>query len=280
MTDPERLTLDGLQRWMTAVLVNPLGVAEPAPHTFLPPHLRQNCVEELIGSSKRMSAREHLMLYQRGYLLRLRGCMAEQFPALKVALGDELFQKFADQYLQAYPPASYTLSELGRRFPDFLEETRPDKDAPKKETWPDFLIELARFEFAVTVLFDAPEQPLDPAHNPAEMHLTPMLRLFEHRFPVAAYYRAAVGAHKPELPFPETSYTLIVRKNFRMALLDLQRAQYVLLCELREGRPVSAAKRVLVREHGVDEAELERVFPQWVARWKNFGVIQERHPAG
>ena len=79
----------------------------------------------LVNDSSRLSAEQHLGIYRRGYIARLRECMKNQFSALNYALGDKLFQMFADEYLGAHPSVSYTLSELGRKFPDFLEATRP-----------------------------------------------------------------------------------------------------------------------------------------------------------
>jgi len=73
--------------------------------------------------------------------------MASQFKALEYALGESLFKGFADQYLQANPSQSYTLMDLGKNFSSYLEATRPDKEYSEKEDWPDFMIELAAFEY-------------------------------------------------------------------------------------------------------------------------------------
>ena len=266
MTQTGPPDLSCLQQWMQAVLVTPLGNATRAPHTYLPDHMHHNAVESVVCSSKRMTAREHLALYQRSYLLRLRGCMEEQFPALKTALGDALFQGFADDYLQSCPPDSYTLAHLGRRFPDYLQETRPDKDQP--EDWPDFLIELARFEFSLAELFDAHEPPAPEGDGPL---LLPLVRLFKHRFPVLAYYRAAIADKKPELPLPQTTYGLIVRKNYRTALVQLQEAQYRLLSLMKDGFSLSEARQQLA--HHVDPSHLGAILPQWLKRWEASGII-------
>ncbi len=268
MSDTASPTLQQLQLWMQGVLINPLGDAKQAPHAHLPPQLQTNAVESVVRSSQRLSAREHLALYQRSYLWRLRECMAQQFPALKYALGDDLFRGFADEYLQLYPPTSYTLATLGERFPAFLQETRPDKD--KKESWPDFMIELAQFEYAIALLFDAHE-PLQEDQRGAS--LSPLTQLFQHSFPVIAYYRAATADKKPQLPLPLKTYGLIVRKDCQLALLDLQPAQYQLLRAMKDGHSFSTAKQGLI-DGGIAETELNTVLPQWLERWREFGVIK------
>ena len=65
------------------------------------------------------------------------------------ALGDELFNDFVAEYAREAPPESYTLYDLGRRFTDYLEVNRPDRDEELRESWIDFIVDLARFERSV-----------------------------------------------------------------------------------------------------------------------------------
>src|SRR6202008_4858565 len=111
-------------------------------------------VEDIVNQSQRLSAVHHLDLYRHSYIARLRSCMQSQFSALAYALGSELFELFADQYLDTYPSESYTLNTLGEKFAIFLQEPRPDAGQEPKETWPDFMIELAGFEYALSKIFD------------------------------------------------------------------------------------------------------------------------------
>ncbi|PAJ76379.1 hypothetical protein CJF42_00310 [Pseudoalteromonas sp. NBT06-2] len=82
--------------------------------------------DALVGFGK-LSASEHIDIYQRNYYARLLNCMREQFPALCFALGEELFNSFAHEYLVDCPSDSYTLYELGRCFASYLENSRPDR---------------------------------------------------------------------------------------------------------------------------------------------------------
>ena len=70
--------------------------------------------------------------------------MREQFPALCHALGEPLFNDFVAEYIRERPPESHTLYDLGRRFPAFLDESRPDRDQPpeEREAWIDFMVDL------------------------------------------------------------------------------------------------------------------------------------------
>ena len=117
---------------------------------LISPEINFANAKDFINDSSRLSAEIHLSIYRQSYIARLRECMKNQFSALAFALGEELFQMFADQYLESYPSGSYTLNNLGKNFPAFLEETRPDAESEEKESWIDFIIELAKFEYSLS----------------------------------------------------------------------------------------------------------------------------------
>ena len=86
-----------------------------------------------VNSTSKLSAKQHVQIYQRSYIARLRDCMIAQFPALSHALGKQLFLQFADLYLLVYPSKSYTLGDLGQHFGAFLEEHAPIKMTRSKK---------------------------------------------------------------------------------------------------------------------------------------------------
>ena len=113
---PGQAPLPGLQRWMLDAL-------------FAPERADADVVATTLLPGPRLPAAACLAIYQRSYILRLRKCLEEQFPACRHALGAGLFADFADEYLRACPSDSYTLHELGRRFPQWLQDSRPDVQA-------------------------------------------------------------------------------------------------------------------------------------------------------
>ena len=186
-------SLPAVQRWMQDALVFPRLVARDE-------------TERLLASSGRLSGAEGLAIYQRGYFLRIASCMREQFPALCHALGAPLFNDFVADYIRERPPESHTLYDLGRRFPAFLEESRPDREAApaERESWIDFMVDLANFERQVFMMFDAPGHEgkafADHATPDRRLRLQPCFALCASRFPVADYYHA-VRLNRPT-PLP------------------------------------------------------------------------------
>jgi hypothetical protein len=255
MLTDNRFTLAQIQNWMQSALV---GQDSPAP-SLMP--------EEFINESSRLTAARHLNIYRQSYIARLRECMKNQFSALAFALGEDLFQMFADQYLDAYPSASYTLNDLGKKFPDFLEETRPDAEAPEKEEWVDFIIELARFEYQLSLIFDAPsDEDFRPANEstPDEaLKPAPLFYIFHHRHPVAGYYLDVTQKKAPELPFEEESFCAVTRNDYRLGLTKLKPAQYYFLERLIKGESVAQAKEFFVNNYGFDAEKLDAVWKEW-----------------
>ena len=144
--NPEPESLAALQQWLQGCILQP------------DPKAQARAVEEHIAPSPTLTPQQRLAIYQRGYLARLRECMAGQFKALHHALGEALFADFVEEYLRVYASRSPTLSDLGDRFTRFLQETRPDATEPpeRRELWADFMVELARYEWDVYQKFDAP----------------------------------------------------------------------------------------------------------------------------
>lgn len=243
-----------MQNWMQSVLIDQNGqssATDPENH---------------INKSSRLTAVRHLGIYRQSYFARLRECMKNQFSALAYALGEELFQMFADQYLEAYPSDSYTLNDLGGKFPDFLEETRPDKEQKEKETWIDFIIELARFEYTLSVIFDghAAEIKLADETTPDEhLELAPLSQIFHQPYPVCRYYLDVKQKKEPELPFEEESFCAVARKQYRLSLLEIKPAQYYFLERLARGDSISMAKEFCVNNYGFDAKRLDNAWKHW-----------------
>jgi hypothetical protein len=89
-----------------------------------------------------------LDIYARMYASRLHDALAEDYPKLHAALGDEPFAAIARGYLRAHPPRSFTLRDAGLGLADHL---RAGTDGP---AW---AADLAALERARVEVFDAPD---------------------------------------------------------------------------------------------------------------------------
>lgn len=219
--------------------------------------------DQIFTSHDRFSGAEGLAVYQRSFFLRLRDCLREQFPALTYALGPELFDDFTAEYLAACPPEKHTLYDLGRRFPGFLAETRPEAEAP--ELWVEFMLDLARFERAIFEMFDAPGQEgrgYAQAETPDEqLRLQPAFALGAYQFPVAHYYLQVRAGAAPSLPAPGPSHLALVRRDYLTRILPLTPLHFTFLAAMQRGTTVAQALSQLAKD---TETALSDVTQAWL----------------
>jgi hypothetical protein len=81
------------------------------------------------------------------YFYRLHDCLAEDFPALLARVGGARFHNLVTDYLLAHPPRHFSLRELGRALPGFLDGHALESEFPA-------LADLARLEWARVDVFD------------------------------------------------------------------------------------------------------------------------------
>jgi putative DNA-binding protein len=265
-------TLPAVQRWLHDALVFPRQV-EPAE------------VGRLLAPAGRLAGADGLAIYQRGYFLRIARCMREQFPALCHALGEALFDDFVADYVREHPPQSHTLYDLGRRFPAFLEESRPDRELPPaaREAWIDFMTDLSRFERQVFAMFDAPGhegKPFADAATPdCRLRLQPCFALGAYRFPVPAYYHAVRLGRPAPLPPARESFAALVRTDYVTRTIPLGEPDFRFLRAMADGGGI---------EDGIDAAARhlalspDAVRSSWRApdgargRWLGWGFFVDR----
>jgi len=261
------LDLAGLQRWMQAALLSPAAEGQ------------REQAARLVAPSQRLSGPDRLAIYQRGYHVRLLECMKVQFKALCHALGEELFTDFALEYLRARPSQSATLGELGDRFPDYLDETRPDRGAPPEEraVWADFMVDLARFERELLARFDAvghEGRPYADASAPdARLRLQPCFALGAYRFPVDAYFRRVRAGEDPEVPDLRATWVAFARRDYLTGVHGLTRLQYAFLQALAAGRGIAEALAETAAEVGLPREELTTAWDRWREKWIEAGFF-------
>lgn len=283
-TKPAALSnLERVQRWMLSVITHPDGISEGAnaeeARRWIDAGAGQ--LESVVTRSRKLSASERLAVYGNAYYARLLDCLGEVFPVLLRTLGEETFQGFAFSYLQSYPSNSYTLNELGRRFPGFLRETRPGDENGAE--WADFLIDLAELEWAIYEVFDGsgleeePEMILPdfsaiPLADWLALKFTvaPCLRLLEFSWPVNDHYTAVRGSDEEmNLAFPERAPTWLAlsRRDFIVRRYPLSEAQYVLLQEFSRGKSLGDALEALLTRETVSPETLEHDLSRWFHDW-------------
>ncbi|HVS37097.1 MAG TPA: DNA-binding domain-containing protein [Gemmataceae bacterium] len=279
-----------LQRWMQATIMHPDGVVRGMNSLAAREEIDDAAdeAEKVVTRSKALTAVERLSIYSHAYHARLVECMREEFPSVAHALGDETFDAFAAAYLQTYPSCSYTLTRLGMQFPNFLAETRPQREEGEPEvSWPEFLADLARFEWTFSEVFDGPgvegKELLDaaaiqavPADGWLEARLgcVKCLRLLALRYPVHRYFAAVRRHEEAVMPEPADTYLAVTRRNFVVHHYELSRPAYALLSALVAGRPVGEAVGAAAEAAGPEKDQLGVNLRAWFHNWAAEGFFQ------
>lgn len=105
MSESPPRTLGTVQQWFQAVVTHPDGVeggvASEEAQALI--RLPRGEIEAVICRSRNLTAAERIGIYANAYYSRLLECVGDCFPLLRAALGEDVFNGFAFDYLQRYP---------------------------------------------------------------------------------------------------------------------------------------------------------------------------------
>ncbi len=156
-----------------------------------------------ITSDVRPDAATRLAIYANAYRLRLLEALDSDFSALHTLAGDTLFEQLGRAYIDTHPSTHYSVRYFGRNLSRFLAEFPPYNETP-------VLAEMAALEWALSLAFDAADDPLSSEVEVAELPAAawPGLRLRFHdsvqrldfRWNVPELWTAIDQQHAPEPP--------------------------------------------------------------------------------
>lgn len=270
-----------IQRWFQAVITHPAGVARgAATHPAGGPSGSPLPVADRITASSKLDAESRLSVYADAYYARLLECLGDVYPILVRTVGEEVFHELAFDYLQSHPSRRYTLNVLGQEFPRFLARERPPKENSAELDWADFVIDLARFEWALFEVFDGPgsedlpqldlsQYTGDPdTFAASRLILAPGTQLFEAAFPVSDHFNAVRNAPtdpEPEwdLPAPIPTYLALSRSDFVVRRHPLSAGEHAALACLQRGATVAESLEAALAIEPVKPAQIQAWFSRW-----------------
>ena len=228
-----------------ALLMTNLSVQSWLQKMIQQPQEKQSSLKEVIDDSYGISAQQRLAIYQNGYILRLLECMRAEYPLLIRAFSETWFDAITQRYLTFHPSCSTNLNDLGKQFPAFLEQDRPDKhqrDSPDQVF--ELIVSIAKFErFKVETSrgkgsegvkikpFNLIEQNV---FNITSITLAPNLRLLKSSFQLLKYLQEVKNNKESKL-VQQTQYIVFCRTNYQINTFTVDQWQYELLTQLQKG---------------------------------------------
>lgn len=290
--DSSSPSLDALQRWFQATVTHPGGVAAGAQSEAAVAAFANGAVDEIACDSPRQTAEQRLAVYAHAYWARLLECLREEFPVLRITVGEEAFDGLAVGYLMAHPSTSYTLGRLSERFAAYLQSTTAGDEA---DAFSALVIDLARLEQSVNDVFDAPggetlgfltteqlDQVLLEQRGALRLLLLPTVRLLSFRTNANEVF-TATRAGAATLPMPELrpTFAALTRRDYVVRRLSLTPTQFELLTAIASGQSLNDALGALCdRQASVKTSSLSDIEPidadalqTWFAEWAQVGIF-------
>ena len=105
-----------------------------------------------VSAAGRAAPETQLAVYTHAYTVRLKEVLANDYPAVLMAIGEEQFNQLAQDYIQAYPSCYYSLRDFGAHLPGFVIGLIVQDTSYRDLPW---LYELSLFEWTLGQAFDA-----------------------------------------------------------------------------------------------------------------------------
>ena len=238
-------------------------------------------IVDSIVDTEQLAARDRLEIYANAYRSRLREALSAEYPVTKQVVGDGPFIDLLDAYIDANPSTSFTLRGFGAKFGAFVESKA---DLPNRA----FVAELAAFEWALVVAFDARDAGVATVADLAEIspETWPTLELLPHpsarvvdlRFDTVDVWNAARAGGTPPAPRRLTAAgaCLVWRQELTTVFRTIERAERDAWDVLAAGGPFAAMCDALLES--LVPADVPLHAATMVRNWLDAGLIEALRP--
>lgn len=224
-------------------------------------------------------AEERVQIYVEAYRLRLLEVLQDNYTGLQALLGAEQFDAMGRAYIDAHPSTHPSVRWFGRHLEAFLRETAPYNERP-------YLAEMAAFEWAQGLVFDAADAPaagLDAlasvtpeAWAGLRFGLHPAVRQLTLHWNVPQAWQALESGEEPALHANDVVASwLLWRAQFMSHWRSLSEDEAWALEALREGRNFGELCEGLCRWHAPEGVALQAA--SLLKRWLTDGLIGTVH---
>jgi len=244
-----------------------------------------------IAPNSRLTAFERLELYNRQYWLRVRGALAEDFPAVRAVVGANRFEELSVAYLSAHPSRSFSLRNLGSKLVDWLI-ANPRWTGRRHA----LAVDLARIEWAFVEAFDNAERtPLTldqiaTLDEGSRLALQPHVQLLALNYPADDIALALHGKEKRQTseagvthddgdPAPvrlprlrrKPTWVAAHRVDLNVYYRRMEREEFQTLAAIRDGHTLGDALEAGFSGSQMAETRRAGRVRAWFATWAELG---------
>ena len=291
------VNLAELQRAVFEVTRQPLTPSEGTRPRLPDGRSTRAIASALIKPNDRLTSFERLQIYNQQYWFRILSSLAEDFPGLRVILGQRRFDKLLVAYLYDCPSESFTMRNLGSRLEAWLRRHR--EFAPNVER---LALDMVRLEWAEIEAFDGAELPryaeedLRTLGSDTVFRLQPHLRLLDLVYPVDELLiriRSAAPAsdiasnavlefprktrtRRFALPQRQRVYLAVYRMDQQVYFKRLTRRAFSLVHSLGQGKPLTAAIEGSTHCTPRSAHRAQEQLREWFENWSSLGWLAKQ----
>ncbi|MGO9605179.1 MAG: DUF2063 domain-containing protein [Candidatus Binataceae bacterium] len=223
----------------------------------------------MVTGGPNLSRNERVQVYRDAYRLRLRDVLREDFPAIARHLGPDRFDRLVEAYLRDFPSQDPSVRHLGHAMGDFIA---------RQHGLPPILSDLARLEWAMIEVFDAPDSDAIDAGDLREVAQDRWADLVFVPIPALVLLRSEYQVHEvwagtaPEVPSRSPISIRVWRDRSWSAChaaMDLREADA--LKRMLRGEPFGAICEAF---EDLPAEEAARGATAMLANWLACGMIQ------
>lgn len=277
--------LESTQVWFAGVITSPLE-----PNSYINPvapsgYLIAEEAAKYVVPSPTLKPHLRMQVYNQQYWWRLLKALHENFPFLTRLFGYTAFNEIlAIPFLLRYPPNHWSLSTLGERLPQWLEEEYHASDKP-------LVLNSAKLDCAFISSFVADQRPfLDIAlltEGNAEanilsktFYLQPHIHLFKWDYDLPTFREAFLEKdvdYWTENDFPDLpkgkAYHYIIYRSYKNDVhwKEISPGEYLLLSAFKKGSTLDAACEVLEQQEDALVQEATQNLQSWLQDWVKRG---------
>jgi hypothetical protein len=240
----------------------------------------REAVHARIAGDARLGPEGRFAIYAGGYRSRLTETLRDDYPALRLLVGDTVFDLFAAGYIAARTPRHFSLYDYGVGFADHLEATRPKAGGGPLAALPAAVarLERARSEVQRAEGVERSAGPLlmaDAAMLPGlRLRLPDSVRLLRLGFDLLPLIEAADQGGKAVVPEQRESLIAVARSLYRVRLHRLEPWHHAWLEAVgAEGAEVHEAAAAAARASGRDGGALLADLVLWLPAAASLGLV-------
>ena len=236
-------------------------------------------VRARIAGDDRLGPEGRFAIYAGGYRSRLAETLRDDYPALRLLVGETVFELFAKSYIEAHPPRHFSLYDYGAGLADHLEATRPGDGGPLAA----LPAAVARLERARSEVQRAegverdrrPPLTADAAMRPGlRLRLPDSVRLLRLEFDLLPLIEAAERGGGAVVPEANESLIAVARSNYRVRQHRLEPWRHAWLAAVgSEGAEVYGAAGAAARLSGRDGGAVLADLVLWLPAAAAAGLV-------